>query len=152
MPRLLDLSLFGNAGAEGPQGTDGRSRSSVTVLNKTKNLLSGSGLEADRQQSLDRHWSAVHGVGLELPLLDAIDGGSRKRQGALQEFRILHSAVPADQNLQDDSPLLTLGAGGIVEGRLRSEQCPLGEFRETDRLNRGHRRLHRFVAAGFGSH
>ena len=75
MLRLLDLSLFGNARAEAKSVNRRMKLGSVTVRNKTKNLFPRLRLEGDRQKSLDRHRAAVHGVGLEFPLLHSVDGG-----------------------------------------------------------------------------
>src|ERR1035437_7882513 len=106
-PRLLDLSLFGNAGhlrdAEACDRLSGfpwelgvGTQSLAAVFNKTNNLLSRRRLKGHCQQRLDRYRSPVHGVGLELPLLHAVDRGSRKSQRSLQELCVLHGAVAAN--------------------------------------------------------
>src|ERR1017187_8065883 len=74
-PRLLDLSLFGNAGhlrdAEACDRLSGfpwelgvGTQSLAAVFNKTNNLLSRRRLKGHCQQRLDRYRSPVHGVGL----------------------------------------------------------------------------------------
>src|ERR1035438_3214847 len=72
-PRLLDLSLFGNAGhlrdAEACDRLSGfpwelgvGTQSLAAVFNKTNNLLSRRRLKGHCQQRLDRYRSPVHGV------------------------------------------------------------------------------------------
>ena len=52
----------------------------ASLFNKINNLTLLPGLEIHRKRGLHRDCSAVHGVGLELPLLHAVDGGSREGQ------------------------------------------------------------------------
>src|SRR5579872_2367652 len=166
IPGVLDLSLFGNLGRKGSCnrrvklwsvnrlrfGMALRTQPALAVSNKTNDLISGRRLKANRQISLDRDLPSVHDIGLELPLLHAVDGVARKGERSLQELGVLHGAVAANQSLQDYCALLALGAGGIGEGGLVGQQRSLLSFGNSDRLNRTHGSFRRLVAAGVGSH
>src|SRR5437879_640428 len=110
------------------------------------------GDEFQGQIGLHRDGAAVHGVGIELPLADVVDGCAGKGEGALQEFRILYGAIATNENLQGHGALFPSCARRIRQGGLIGEKSALGEFRNIDGFDRGEGSVNGLVAARFGHH
>src|SRR2546426_9796545 len=91
----------------------------------------GCRFEIQRENSSNRSGMCVESVGFEPPLPDRVGCGAGKGQRTLQELGILHGAIVANQQLQNNCSLPTFcsfSGVGLVLLQNQSACCTIGQI------------------------